>query len=209
MKVGFLIKPTFSIFTALNIHSVMYANINTVMQEVHDHFERSIDHLRKELGKVRTGKASTGMLEGIIVEYYGSQMPIAQIANIGLGDTRTITIQPWDRSAISAIEHAIFAANIGLTPQNDGEVIRLSIPALTEERRKEYVKHAKSLGEDTKVGLRSERHKALDLIKKSVKEGMSEDAGKKMEAKIQDMINDYGEKINKLVEAKEKDIMTI
>lgn len=187
----------------------MYTNVDTVLREIHDHFDRSLEHLKKELGKVRTGKASTGMLEGIIVDYYGGQMPVAQIANIGLGDSRTITIQPWDRSAISAIEHAIFAANIGLTPQNDGEIIRLSIPPLTEERRKEYVKHAKSLGEDTKVGLRSERHKALDLIKKSVKEGLPEDAGKKLESKIQDLINDYGEKINKLVEAKEKDIMTI
>ena len=187
----------------------MYTQTETLIQDATANFDKGIDHLQKELIKVRTGKASTSILEGIMVEYYGSNMPINQVANVGLADAKTITIQPWEKPMLAVIEQAIFAANIGLTPQNDGEFIRITIPALTEERRKELVKQIKALGEETRVGLRSERHKILDFIKKEVKDGYPEDAGKRLEDKIQTLIGEYGDKINTLLESKEHDVMTI
>ena len=187
----------------------MYTNTETLIKEAKDQFDKSIDHLKHELIKVRTGKASTAMLDGILVNYYGSDVPINQVSNMGLADSKTITIQPWERSMLSGIEQAIFAANIGLTPQNDGEFIRITIPALTEERRKDLVKQVKGLGEETRVGIRNERHKILHFIKDEIKDGYPEDAGKRLEDKIEGIIKDYGEKIEQLLESKEKDIMTI
>jgi ribosome recycling factor len=171
--------------------------------------ERAIQHLKDELLKVRAGKASPAMLNGIMVEYYGNPTPLNQAANISTPDSRTIAIQPWDKSILSAIEQAIFAANLGLTPMNDGEFVRITIPALTEDRRKELVKMTKSLGEDTKVSLRNERHKILNVIKQEVKDGFPEDQGKRKESQVQDLINSFGDTISKLLEAKEKDIMTV
>jgi len=187
----------------------MYTEIDKLIPDSTGNFDKAIDHLKNELIKVRTGKASTSILDGILVEYYGSNMPINQVANVGLADAKTITIQPWERKMLQVIEQSIFAANIGLTPQNDGEFIRITIPALTEERRKDLVKQVKQLGEETRIGIRSERHKILDFIKKEVKEGYPEDAGKRMEDKIQNLITSYGDKINALLESKEEDIMTI
>jgi ribosome recycling factor len=187
----------------------MYTEIEKLIPDSTAMFDKAIDHLKNELIKVRTGKASTSILDGILVEYYGSNMPINQVANVGLADAKTITIQPWERKMLPVIEQSIFAANIGLTPQNDGEFIRITIPALTEERRKDLVKQVKHLGEETRIGIRSERHKILDFIKKEVKEGYPEDAGKRLEDKIQELITRYYEKINSLLESKEEDIMTI
>ncbi len=187
----------------------MFRTVEKLLPELKDHFNRGLDHLKNELIKIRTGKASINMLDGILVEYYGSMMPINQVANMGLADSKTLTIQPWEKKMLGTIEQAIFAANIGFTPQNDGEFIRITLPPLTEERRRELVKQAKHLGEDTKVGLRNERHKALDFLKKEVKDGYPEDAAKRMENKVQDMVNEYGDKINEMVKNKENDIMTI
>ncbi len=171
--------------------------------------DQALEHLQKELIKIRTGKASPSMLSGISVEYYGNQTPLNQVANIGASDSKTLTIQPWEKSMLAPIEQAIFAANIGLTPMNDGEFVRINIPALTEERRKQLVKQAKHLGEESKISLRNTRHKVMDTIKRSVKDGYPEDAGKRKEASVDKMTHDYGDKIDKMVEAKEKDIMTI
>jgi len=171
--------------------------------------DKAIDHLRAELIKIRAGKASPSMLNGIMVDYYGNPTPLSQVANLNAPDSRTISIQPWEKSLLGAIEKSIFEANLGLTPMNDGEFVRISIPPLTEDRRKQMVKQAKSLCEDAKVSLRSTRHKLIDFIKKEVKEGYPEDAGKKREDDVQDMTKDYGKNIDQILEAKEKDIMTV
>jgi ribosome recycling factor len=143
------------------------------------------------------------------VDYYGAPTPVSQIANVQVSDARTIMIQPWERKMLGAIERAIFNANLGITPANDGEVIRLSVPPLTEERRRELVKKAKHAGEEAKVGVRSARPKVLDQIKKSVKDGLPEDMGKRKEAELQDLVNKYVEQVDKLVVAKDKEIMTV
>lgn len=171
--------------------------------------DKAITHLKDELIKIRTGKASPAMLHGIMVDYYNNPTPLNQVANISTPDSRTISIQPWEKSMLSVIEQAIFAANLGLTPMNDGEFVRISIPPLTEERRLQLVKMTKALAEDTKVSIRNERHKILNTIKQEVKDGFPEDQGKRKEARVQELIDQYAETINKLLEAKEKDIMTV
>lgn len=183
--------------------------INLMMDMTRESMEGAIVHLEKELSKVRTGKASPNMIADILVEYYGSPTRMSQIANIASADTRTLTIQPWEKSMIRPIENAIFEANLGVTPQNDGELIRLSFPPLTEERRREMVKKAKGLGEDSKVGIRSARRDAMEEIKKAVKNGFPEDAGKGKEAYVQDLTNKFSEKVDSLLGTKEKEIMSI
>jgi ribosome recycling factor len=183
--------------------------INTLMKTTEDSMKAAIEHLQYELSKVRTGKASPNMLSDIVVAYYGHPTPLGQVSNISTSDVRTLVIQPWEKSMLSVIEKALFEANLGITPMNDGEVIRLSIPPLTEERRLTLVKQAKSLGEAAKISLRSARHKALDGIKHAVKDGYPEDAGKRKEKSVEDLIKEYTEKIDHLVEVKEKDVMTV
>jgi len=169
----------------------------------------AIDHLHNELIKIRTGKASTTMLSGIMVDYYGTMTPLNQVANVGTTDARTINIQPWEKSMLSVIEKAIFEANLGITPMNDGENVRLNIPPLTEERRKDLVKQAKALGEEAKVSLRNARHKMMDFIKKEVKDGFPEDAGKRKEEEVEDMVKSFTKKIDEIIDSKEADIMTV
>lgn len=169
----------------------------------------AIDHLKSELTKVRTGKASTSMVKDIMVDYYGNPTPLSQVANLGTPDSKTISIQAWEKSLLPTIEQAIFASNIGLTPMNDGEFIRISIPPMTEERRKEMVKKAKALGEDAKVSLRNERQKIMQAIKSEVKDGFPEDAGKKTEGTVESIIKNFVETVDKLVSAKEVDIMKV
>ncbi len=187
----------------------MHADIKKYIKEATHYLDDAMDHLHKELLKVRTGKASSQMLEGILVEYYGSPTPIHQVANISLSDARTLVIQPWEKSIIADVERAIFGANLGLTPQNDGEMIRISIPPLTEDRRKDLVKQSKHLGEEAKISIRNARHKMMDFIKKSVKDGYPEDEGKRREDDVEKLIKEYGQKVDELIAAKEKDIMTI
>lgn len=187
----------------------MQEELDDKMEMTELEMQSAIEHLQKEMSKIRAGKASPAILGGILVDYYGSPTPLTQVANVGASDAKTLTIQPWEKSMIGPIEKAIFAANLGLTPQNNGEMIIIGIPPLTEERRKEYVKRAKESGEDAKISLRSSRHKALDEVKKAVKLGYPEDAGKRMEDQIQKMVNKYADQINQMVAAKEKDIMTI
>jgi ribosome recycling factor len=149
------------------------------------------------------------MLSSIKVEYYGSLTPLSQVSNVAASDSKTLSIQPWEKSLLPVIEQAIFAANLGLTPMNDGELIRINIPALTEERRKDLVKQAKHLGEEAKVSLRTARHKLLDTVKKEVKNGFPEDAGKRLEAEIDKLVHEYSTQVDKSLAAKEKDIMTV
>lgn len=183
--------------------------IEEMIAQSREQMDHAIDHLKKELTKIRTGKASTTMLDGLMVDYYDSDTPLAQVANIGVADARTITIQPWEKNMLSKIEHSIFAANLGITPMNDGEIIRISIPPLTEERRRDLAKQAKATGEEAKVVLRHVRHKILDAIKKEVKDGYPEDIAKKKEADVDKMLHNHYDAIDKLIAAKEKDIMTV
>ena len=183
--------------------------IDTAIAHGREQMDHTIDHLKKELAKIRTGKASPGMLDGLQVEYYGSHVPLTQVANVGTTDARTITIQPWEKGMLAKIEQALFAANLGITPMNDGEVVRLSIPPLTEERRKDLAKQAKAAGEEAKVALRHIRHKAIDIIKKEVKNGYPEDMGKRKEEDVEKLLKQHTEAIDHLIQVKEKDIMTV
>lgn len=181
-------------------------NISTVGKDL---MQKSIDHLQVELAKIRAGKANVGMLSGIKVDYYGTPTALSQVANVSTPDSKTLSIQPWEKSLLSDIEQAIFAANLGLTPMNDGEFVRINIPPLTEERRKDLVKQAKSAVEDSKIGLRNARQKLMDQIKKEVKDGFPEDAGKRKEAEVDGLVKDFTAKIEQIFTAKEKDILTV
>jgi len=187
----------------------MQEELDMSMDIAKESMEGTIDHLQKELVKIRAGKASPAMLNGMMVEYYGSPTPMSQVANISAADSKTLVIQPWEKSMLAAIEKSVFEANLGITPLNDGEVIRLSIPPMTEQRRKDLVKTSRGHGEDAKISLRSARQKAMEAIKSAVKDGYPEDAGKKMEGDVQNMINAFSKKIDALIDVKEKDIMTI
>ena len=187
----------------------MEETIESTIQKGTEAFNRAIDHLKSELTKIRAGKASPAMLSGIQVEYYGNATPLNQVANVSTPDSKTLAIQPWEKSLLGPIEQAIFAANLGLTPMNDGEFVRITIPALTEERRKNLAKQSKSLGEEAKIALRNERHKMIDFVKKEVKDGYPEDAGKKREGEIDQMVKNFYKKVEELLDAKEKEIMTV
>ena len=156
----------------------MEENIESIIAVADDHMAKAINHLEAELVKIRAGKANPQMLDGIQVDYYGSPMPINQVANISAMDARTLSIQPWEKNMLQPIERAIIAANIGINPQNDGNFIRLFLPPLTEERRKELVKRCQGEGEHSKVAIRSIRRDAIEHIKKLEKTGLSEDAAK-------------------------------
>jgi ribosome recycling factor len=168
-----------------------------------------IDHLEKELSKIRAGKASPAMLESVKIDYYGVTSPISQVANITTPDAKTIFIQPWDKSALTVIEKAIMAANLGFNPANNGEVIRIIVPPLTEERRKALVKQVKALGENSKVVVRNERRDAIEEFKKLKKDGVSEDATKDAEQQIHKTHEEYIKKIDEIVSIKEKELMTV
>jgi ribosome recycling factor len=185
-------------------------------QEISQSFEnakqamaQAIDHLDKEFVRIRAGKAHPQMLDSVRVESYGSLMPINQVGGINTPDPRTIVIQPWDKSLIGPIEKAIMAANLGFNPQNDGVIIRISVPELTEERRKELVKFAKAEMENAKISIRNARRIAIDEGKKLEKEGVPEDLCKKLSADVQKLHDDFIKKSDELFGAKEKEIMTI
>jgi ribosome recycling factor len=171
--------------------------------------EKAIDHTDNELSKIRAGKASPAMLDGIAVDYYGTPTPLAQVGNVNTPDARTIVIQPWEKSLLTAIEKAIKDANLGVNPQNDGVIIRINVPPLTEERRRDLVKKVKAEVENGKVAIRNIRKDTNEKIKKLKSEGVSEDEIKTGEADVQKLTDGYIVKVDKLAEAKEKDIMTV
>ncbi len=183
------------------------------LQKIHDEaaeaMKKAINHLEAELTKVRAGKASPQIVDGIMVDYYGSPMPINQVGNVTATDARTITIQPWEKNMLQPIERAIIAANIGINPQNDGNIIRLFMPPLTEERRRELVKRTNGEGEQSRVAIRNIRRDAIEHIKKLQKDGTSEDACKDAEKDIQTLTDKYIQLVEKHLEAKEKEIMTV
>lgn len=180
-----------------------------ILADTEDGMKKAINHLEAELVKIRAGKASPNMLDGINVEYYGAPTPIAQVANVNVLDTRTISIQPWEKNMLQAIERAIMQANIGITPQNDGNQIRLFMPPLTEERRKELFKKASGEGEQSKVAIRNIRRDAIEQVKKLQKDGLSEDAAKDAEAEIQELTDKFIILVDKHLAAKEKEMMTV
>ena len=187
----------------------MQEDIDFYFDETKEAMEGAISRLSRELVKVRTGKASPSILDGLMVEYYGSPTPLKQVANVGTLDARTLSIQPWEKKMLDPIERAIFAANLGLTPQNDGNIIRIVIPMLTQDRRKSLAKQAKGLAEDAKVSIRNARQDLMKLLKQAVKDGYPEDMGKRSEAKAQELTNAFTKKADEMAAEKEKDIMTI
>jgi ribosome recycling factor len=187
----------------------MTEELQMIFDEATEKMENALTRLSSELAKIRAGKASPAMLSGVMVEYYGSVTPLSQVANVNTPDAKTITIQPWEKSLLQDIEKAIFDANLGLTPQNNGESIIINVPPVTEERRLELVKRAKAEGEYAKVSIRNARREANDNIKAEQKEGLAEDMAKDAEAKTQDLTNSYSTKVDDLLSEKEKTIMAI
>ncbi|MDX8337588.1 ribosome recycling factor [Draconibacterium sp. IB214405] len=187
----------------------MQEEVDFVLDVCREKMEAAISHLEKELVHIRAGKASPTMLDGVLVEYYGSQTPLSQVSNVSTPDARTIAVQPWEKTLIPVIEKAIINANLGFNPDNNGEIIRINIPVLTEERRKGLVKQAHQEGENAKVSVRGARKESNDSLKKLQKDGLSEDIEKDAEAEVQKLTDDFGKKIDALVKTKEEDIMTI
>lgn len=181
---------------------------NVLINTSKDHMQKAIDHLEVELAKIRAGRANPAMLDGLHVDYYGTNTPLTQVANISVPDARTLMIQPWEKSMIVPIEKSIMAANLGFNPQNDGQVIRINIPTLTEERRKDLVKKTKAEAEHAKVSIRTTRRDANEHVKKDGK-GMPEDVVKDIEDRIQKMTDQFSAIVDKHLVEKEKEIMTI
>jgi ribosome recycling factor len=187
----------------------MSEDLDLILADAEESMTKAIGHLETELTKIRAGKANPTMLDGIMVDYYGSPTPINQVANISVLDVRTISIQPWEKNMLAAIERAIMAANIGITPQNDGVQLRLFLPPLTEERRRELVKKAAGEGEHSKVAIRNIRRDAIEQVKKLQKDGLSEDAAKDAEKSIQDITDKFITLVDKHLAAKEKEVMAV
>ena len=187
----------------------MEEEILLYLETTEENMQESIEHFKKGLSRIRSGKANPSMLEGVMVDYYGAMTPINQVASIKAIDGRTLVLSPWEKSMLAPVEQAIFQANLGVTPQNDGEVIRIVIPVLTEERRKDLIKQANVLVEQAKVSIRNARRDIMNEIKKAVKDGYSEDDGKRKEDVVQKLTDKYADEVNRLMTLKENDIMTI
>jgi ribosome recycling factor len=187
----------------------MSDDLTLILDDAQDLMKKAINHLESELIKIRAGKANPQMLEGLTVDYYGSPTPMNQVGNVSVMDARTLTIQPWEKNMLQPIERAIIAANLGVTPQNDGNTIRLFMPPLTEERRKEFVKKAYGEGEHSKVAVRNIRRDSIEQIKKLQKEGLSEDLTKDAEKNMQEMTDKYIILVEKHLSTKEKEIMSV
>lgn len=187
----------------------MQEEVDFVLEHTGEKMNAAIAHLDKELLHIRAGKASPAMLDGVKVDYYGIMTPLNQVANVNTPDARTVAIQPWEKKMIPVIEKAILNANLGFNPDNNGEIIRINVPVLTEERRKSLVKQAQHEGEIAKVSIRTVRKEANESLKKLQKDGVAEDIIESAEEEVQKMTNDFSVKVDNLVKTKEKDIMTI
>ena len=188
----------------------MENSLQEIIDQASLEMDEAIDFLKRELSHIRAGKASPSLLDGIKVDYYGSQTPIAQVANVSTPDARLITVQPWEKGMIAAIEKAIIASNLGLNPSNDGNLIRLPLPILSEERRRELVKVCRDYGEKAKVSIRNSRRDGNDSIKKTVKaESISEDFKFEAETEVQTITDQYIKSIDELLDRKEQEILTV
>lgn len=180
-----------------------------IIEAMKESMQHALAHLEKEFHKYRTGKASPQMLEGVKVDYYGTMTPIDQVSNINTPDARLIVVQPWEKSMLGPLAKAILDANLGFNPQNNGEVLRITVPPLTEERRRDLVKKARAEAENAKVAIRNVRRTAVDDIKKLEKQGVPEDEVKVLEKEVQNITDAFIQKVDKILELKEKDIMTV
>jgi ribosome recycling factor len=187
----------------------MESKAKAVIETAKTKMQKAVDFLETELISVRAGKANPAMLANIEVDYYGTLTPLAQVGSITSPDARTISIQPWEKNMIPVIEKAILAANIGFNPQDNGETIRITVPALTEDRRKELVKQTRAEGEAARVAIRNLRRDAIETIKKLQKEGLSEDLSKDFETEVQKATDEVNKKVDKVLEVKEQEIMTV
>ncbi|MFZ6050541.1 ribosome recycling factor [Halocola ammonii] len=187
----------------------MNEDVQLAIEEAKDLMKKAINHLETELQKIRAGKANPNMLSSVQVDYYGTMTPLQQVANVNTPDAKTLSIQPWEKSMLDPITTAIINSNLGLNPQNNGDVIMINIPALTEERRRDLTKRAKAEAEHGKVSIRNARKEANDEIKKAEKEGLSEDEAKRAEEEVQKITDKYTNMVDEIYEAKEKDIMTV
>ena len=188
----------------------MLPKVNEIVTAADKKMKEAVNFLEEDLKTYRVGKANPSILNNVVVDYYGSATPVPQVASVTAPDAKTILIQPWEKSMIQKIEKAIIDANVGLNPQNNGEVIRCMVPPLTEERRKELIKKAKAAGENAKVVVRNARRDAVDLLKKAMKsEGMSEDTEKEAEEEVQKITDKNIKKVDEVVAAKEKEIITV
>ncbi len=183
--------------------------VKEYLDNAQESMELAADYLEETLARIRAGKASTKLLDGIRVDYYGSQVPISNVANVSVPDARTIAITPWEKSMFRVIEKAIIDSDLGITPENNGEVIRLGIPPLTEDRRKQLVKKCKAEAENAKVSVRNARREAIDGLKKEIKQGLSEDMEKDAEVNVQKLHDKYLKKIDEIFATKEKEILTV
>ncbi|MBD5275534.1 MAG: ribosome recycling factor [Bacteroides sp.] len=183
--------------------------VKEYLDNAQESMELAADYLEETLARIRAGKASAKLLDGIRVDYYGSQAPISNVANVSVPDARTIAITPWEKGMFRVIEKAIIDSELGIMPENNGEVIRLSIPPLTEDRRKQLVKQCKAEAETAKVSVRNARREAIDGLKKEIKQGLSEDLEKDAEAKVQKLHDKYLKQIDDIFAAKEKEILTV
>ncbi|MEQ9187869.1 MAG: ribosome recycling factor [Cryomorphaceae bacterium] len=183
--------------------------IEMILDMARESMSAAIDHLMKELLKIRAGKAHPSMVGGVMIDYYGTLTPLNQVSNINTPDPRTISIQPWEKAMLEPIERAIMMANLGLNPQNNGELIMINVPPLTEERRINLVKQTKAEGEHAKVSIRTARKDANDEIKKLQKETISDDLAKDAEDRVQKLTDTYATKVDDMLAQKEKDIMTV
>lgn len=187
----------------------MSEELQMTVEHTEESMSKAISHLEAELVKIRAGRATPQMFDGLVVDYYGSPTPINQVGNISVADARTLTIQPWEKNMLQPIERSIIAANLGVTPQNDGSIIRIFLPPLTEERRKEIVKRVNGEGEHSKVAIRNIRREAIEQIKKLQKQGLSEDLASDAEKEIQTMTDGYISKVDRHLSLKEKEIMSV
>jgi ribosome recycling factor len=187
----------------------MNEDIELIIEEATDRMQKALEHLEHELARLRAGRSNPALLDGVTVDYYGVNSPLAQVSNINTPDAKTIMIQPWEKNMLGIIEKAIMAANIGLTPVNNGEVIRINIPPLTEERRHQLVKQVRNEGETAKISVRNARKWANDELKQLLKDGLPEDMEKDAVEKIQEITHSYNTKVDKVMTIKEKDVMTV
>jgi len=187
----------------------MEDDVQILIESTEENMQKAIDHLDRELGKIRAGKANPRMLDGVMVEYYGTMTPLQQVASINTPDPRTIAIQPWEKGMIQPIEKAIMNANLGLNPDNNGDIVRINVPPLTEERRQDLVKQVKKEGEEARISIRNARRETNDELKKLKKDGLPEDMEKDAEEKVQKLTDKFTKKVEELLEKKEKDIMTV
>ncbi|MFH0756491.1 MAG: ribosome recycling factor [Bacteroidota bacterium] len=187
----------------------MNEEVQLIYEMTSERMEKAVEHLENELSRIRAGKANVHILDGIMVDYYGTPTPLNQVSNISTPDAKTLMIQPWEKSMIDPVEKALMNSNVGITPANNGEVIRLAIPPLTEERRRNLVKQVKNEGEHARVSVRNSRRDANEEYKKMQKNGLSEDEAKDAEAEIQRLTDEYIAQVDKVIEGKEEDIMTI